>query len=75
MSTERIVAGPAIVAIYETLAEIERQAGAAPSTTRRSGNSAFEGEDSLAVAALDRFCLSLGAFAGDLALTQGRRAL
>ena len=29
------------------------------------------GEDSLAAAAVDRFCLSLGAVAGDIALAQG----
>ena len=29
------------------------------------------GEDSLAAAAIDRFCLSLGSVAGDLALAQG----
>jgi len=32
---------------------------------------ALEGSDSLAAAALDRFCLSLGAVAGDIALAQG----
>jgi glucokinase len=32
---------------------------------------ALEGKDDLAVAALDRFCLSLGAVAGDLALAHG----
>jgi glucokinase len=29
------------------------------------------GEDSLAAAAIDRFCLSLGSVAGDIALAQG----
>jgi glucokinase len=32
---------------------------------------AAEGTDSLAVAAVDRFCLALGAAAGDCALAQG----
>ena len=32
---------------------------------------ALEGTDSLALAALDRLCLSLGAVAGDMALAQG----
>jgi glucokinase len=36
---------------------------------------ALAGEDSLAVAALDRFCLILGAAAGDLALAQGASAV
>jgi glucokinase len=36
---------------------------------------ALEGNDSLALAALDRFCLSLGAVAGDLALAQGAKGV
>jgi glucokinase len=74
VSTERIVAGPAIVAIYETLAEIEGRA------VQRLDDKAIwlmalEGKDSLALAALDRFCLSLGAVAGDLALAQGAKGV
>jgi len=70
VSAERIVAGPGIVPIYETLAEIEGK------RTHRLNDKeiwtlAFEGKDSLAMAALDRFCLSLGAVAGDLALAHG----
>jgi glucokinase len=72
VSSERVCAGPGIVGIYETLAEIEGK------PVRRLGDQdiwtmAFEGTDSLAIAALDRFVLSLGAFAGDLALTQGAK--
>jgi glucokinase len=70
VSTERVVAGPGIVAIYETLAEIEGRA-VHRMDDKQVWDLAFEGEDSLAVAALDRFCLSLGAVAGDLALTHG----
>jgi glucokinase len=70
VSTERIVAGPAIVAIYETLAELEKRP-VPRLTDKKIWELAFEGRDSLAVAALDRFCLSLGAVAGDLALTHG----
>lgn len=70
VSTERIVAGPAIVAIYETLAELEKRP-VPRLDDKKIWAMAFEGEDSLAVAALDRFCLSLGAVAGDLALTHG----
>ncbi len=70
VSSERVVAGPGIVAIYETLAEIEGK------PVHRLGDKAIwelalEGEDGLAVAALDRFCMSLGAVAGDLALAHG----
>ncbi|NIJ20181.1 glucokinase [Sphingomonas naasensis] len=70
VSTERIVAGPAIVAIYETLAELEKRP-VSRLDDKKIWAMAFEGTDSLAVAALDRFCLSLGAVAGDLALTHG----
>ncbi|WP_188055151.1 glucokinase [Sphingosinithalassobacter sp. CS137] len=70
VSVERIVAGPGIVAIYETLAEIEGRA-VESRDDRKIWELALEGRDSLAVAALDRFCLSLGAVAGDLALSHG----
>jgi glucokinase len=74
VSTERIVAGPGIVTIYETLAEIEGRA------VQRLDDKAIwlmalEGKDSLALAALDRFCLSLGAVAGDLALAHGAKGV
>ena len=72
VSSERVCSGPGIVAIYETLAEIDAK------PVRRYDDKAIwtmalEGTDSLAIAALDRFVLSLGAFAGDLALTQGAK--
>ena len=74
VSTERIVAGPGIITIYETLAEIEGRA------VQRLDDKAIwmlalEGADSLALAALDRFCLSLGAVAGDLALAHGAKGV
>ncbi|WP_374944769.1 glucokinase [Sphingomonas sp.] len=70
VSTERLCAGPAIVAIYETLAELEGRA--VPSRDDRTiWTKALEGTDSIALAALDRFCLALGAVAGDLALAHG----
>ena len=56
---------PGIVAIYETLAEIEGRA-VRRMDDKQVWDLAFEGKDSLAVAALDRFCLSLGAVAGGL---------
>jgi glucokinase len=70
VSKERVVAGPAIVSLYETLAELEGK------PVHRLDDKAIwalalEGKDELAVAALDRFCLSLGAVAGDLALSHG----
>lgn len=74
VSVERICAGPGIVAIYEVLAEIEGK-----SVQRLDDKAvwtmALEGSDSLAAAALDRFCLALGAVAGDLALAHGPKGV
>jgi glucokinase len=70
VSVERIVSGPGIVAIYETLAAIEgRPIGSLDD--RAIWARALDGSDSLASAAMDRFCLALGAVAGDLALAHG----
>ncbi|WP_260599155.1 glucokinase [Sphingomonas endolithica] len=74
VSTERIVAGPAIVGIYGTLAEIEGRA-VQRMDDKTIWQMALEGSDSLALAALDRFCLSLGAVAGDLALAHGAKGV
>ena len=74
VSVERIVAGPGIVTIYETLAELEGRA--VPSRDDRTiWTEALDGSDSIALAALDRFCLSLGAVAGDLALSHGAKGV
>jgi len=74
VSKERVVAGPAIVSLYETLAELEGK------PVHRLDDKAIwalalEGKDEVAVAALDRFCLSLGAVAGDLALCHGPKGV
>ena len=70
VSVERVVSGPAIVDIYETLAAVEQRA-IIPRTDVGIWTDAASGADSLAAAAVDRFCLSLGSVAGDLALAQG----
>lgn len=70
VSAERIVSGPGIVPIYETLAEIEGRP-VQRLDDKAIWSLALEGGDPLATAALDRFCLSLGAVAGDLALAHG----
>jgi glucokinase len=74
VSVERVVAGPGISDIYETLASIEGRAVQQldDKTIWQLGTS---GEDSLAAAAIDRFCLSLGSVAGDIALAQGGSAV
>ncbi|MEH3037597.1 MAG: glucokinase [Sphingomonas adhaesiva] len=74
VSAERIVAGPGIVAIYETLAELEGRA-VRHQDDKAIWTEALDGSDSLALAALDRFCLALGAVAGDLALAHGAQGV
>lgn len=74
VSVERVVAGPGIVDIYETLAQIEGRA-IVSLTDKELWTLGASGEDSLAAAAVDRFCLSLGSVAGDLALAHGASAL
>ncbi len=70
VSVERVVSGPGIVDIYEALAALEGRA-IQPLDDRTLWGLGTSGEDSLAAAAVDRFCLSLGSVAGDLALAQG----
>ena len=65
-----MVSGPGIVDIYEALAAMEGRA-IQPLDDRTLWQLGTSGEDSLAAAAVDRFCLSLGAVAGDIALAQG----
>lgn len=70
VSVERVVSGPGLANIYAALAAIENRDVAVPDD-RALWKAALEGSDSLAAAALDRFCLTLGAVAGDIALAHG----
>ena len=70
VSVERVVAGPAISDIYQTLAAMENRAIAEVDDVTL-WTRGMEQSDSLAAAAVDRFCLSLGSVAGDIALAQG----
>lgn len=70
VSVERVVSGPGIVDIYQALAAMERRAVAELDDVEIWTNG-MSGKDSLAAAAIDRFCLSLGSVAGDIALAQG----
>ena len=74
VSVERVVSGPGLVAIYETLARIEGKA-VVSYNDKELWTRALEETDSLAVAAFDRFCLSLGSVAGDVALVQGGKGV
>jgi glucokinase len=74
VSVERVVSGPGIVEIYEALAAIEGR----PVQLRDDKTiwqMGMSGEDSLAAACVERFCLSLGSVAGDIALAQGGSAV
>ena len=65
-----MVSGPGLVDIHEALAAMEGRA-IQPLDDRTLWGLGTSGQDSLAAAAVDRFCLSLGSFAGDVALAQG----
>lgn len=73
VSVERIVAGPGLAEIHRSLAAIEGIA--VPDRDDKAlWTQALDGSDRLAALALDRFCLSLGSVAGDIALAQGATA-
>ncbi len=74
VSAERIVSGPGLGAIHAALAAIEGRA-TLPIDDKALWAMALAGADSLAAAALDRFCLALGSFAGNIALSQGAAAV
>jgi glucokinase len=71
VSAERVVSGPGLRDIYSVIAD-----AAAPYVDDRDlWQAALKGSDPTAAAALDRFCLCLGAFAGNIALAHGANAL
>lgn len=75
VSVERVVSGPGLVDIYEALAELEANPISKLDDLDLDDKALWArgigGEDRLAAAAVDRFCLSLGSVAGDIALAQG----
>ncbi|HMT44227.1 MAG TPA: glucokinase [Chakrabartia sp.] len=70
VSTERIVSGPGLIPVAETLAEMAGQSFT-PTDDAALWQAGLSGSDALAVQAIDRFCLTLGSVAGDIALAQG----
>ncbi|MDX1570435.1 MAG: glucokinase [Xanthomonadales bacterium] len=74
VSTERVVSGPGLANIRDALAAIEGVAYQ-PISDADLWADAISGEDKLAKSALERFCLSYGAVAGDLALAHGASAV
>ena len=74
VSVERLASGPGLMNLYEALGAIQKQ----PLTVHDEKElwaAAVAGTDSLANAALDRLCLTLGAVTGDMALAQGATAV
>jgi len=74
VSVERVAAGQGLWNIYEALGAIEGL-DLKFHDDKALWAAALAGTDSLATAALDRLCLTLGAVAGDLALAQGANAV
>jgi len=72
VSAERVSSGPGLRVIYNLLAEIEGQP-VKDMDDRALWALSLSGEDSLAAAAFDRFCLCLGSVAGNLALAHGSK--
>lgn len=74
VSVERVAAGQGLRNLYEALGAIEKRDLTFHDDTDL-WPAALDGTDSLASAALDRLCLTLGAVAGDMALAQGASAV
>jgi glucokinase len=74
VSVERIASGRGLWNIYEALGAIEGLS-LTLHDEKELWTAALGGSDSLANAALDRLCLTLGAVAGDMALAQGAAAV
>jgi glucokinase len=73
VSVERVASGTGLANLFDALAAIEGRETRAMDETAL-WKAALAGEDGPA-AALDRFCRSLGAVAGDIALAQGAAAV
>ncbi|HEY7006915.1 MAG TPA: glucokinase, partial [Sphingomicrobium sp.] len=74
VSIERIASGRGLWNVYEALGAIEGL-NLTLHDEKELWTAALAGSDSLANAALDRVCLTLGAVAGDMALAQGAGAV
>ncbi len=72
VSAERLLSGPGLANLYRGLARLQGTAAEPldPAEVTRRG---LEGSDPLCRQALERFCLFLGTFAGDVALSYGAR--
>lgn len=74
VSVERVVSGPGLTHIYEALAQLESRA--VPLLDDKTlWAQAIAGDNPIARAALERFCMALGAAAGDVALGHGAKVV
>lgn len=71
VSAERVISGPCLREIYAVIAD----ADAPYADDRDLWQAALQASDSIAAAALERFCVCLGAFAGNIALAHGASGL
>jgi len=74
VSTERLASGPGLNNLYRALATITHEKVELMSDADL-WTAALDGSNALARTALERFCLILGAVAGDLALAHGPHAV
>ena len=74
VSVERILSGPGLVAIHDVLAAMDGRT-VPVQEVQALWTLALAGSDTRAAAALDRFCMTLGSVAGDIALAQGGTAV
>lgn len=74
ISVERVASGQGLWNLYEALGALEGR-DLTFHDEKELWAAALAGTDSLANAALDRLCLTLGAVAGDMALAQGASAV
>ncbi len=73
VSIERVISGPGLAKIHAALPGVKKTPGYA--SDPELWEAAISGADPLARAALERFCLLLGAAAGDVALIHGASAI
>lgn len=71
VSAERVISGPGLRVLYALIAD----ADSPYPNDRDLWQAALEGSDPIAAAALERFCLCFGSFAGNIALAHGASAL
>lgn len=74
VSTERIASGPGLANIYEAMATDVGEA-IVPLDDATLWQAAIDGSNRLAASALDRFVMTFGSIAGDLALAHGANAV